>query len=99
MGVFILSVTLLLLTEINQNQQRSSQSNNQQALKHSLVEIEVQVVIVAILVAFRFQGTIFIILPPLLFVKIFVIALLVVLDESLDPFFEGAAGFRVCGQT
>lgn len=97
MGVLILSVTLLLLTEINQNQQRSSQSDNQQALKHSLVDIEVQVVIVAILVAFRFQGTIFIILSPLLFVKVFVIALLVVLDESLDPFFKGAAGFRVCG--
>jgi quinol-cytochrome oxidoreductase complex cytochrome b subunit len=94
-GIVILSVAqLLLLPEINQHQQRSCQSNNKETLEHTLVDIEIQVIIVAILVAFRFQATILIIVSPLLIVKVFVIAFLVVLDECFDPLAESATGPR-----
>jgi hypothetical protein len=40
------------------------------------------------------KAAIFIILPSL-FVKLIVIALLVIVDKCSDPFFESARGFRI----
>jgi len=93
-GILVLPIPLLLLSEVNQYQQSSGQTNNEETLEHSLVNIKIQVIIVAILMALRFQSTVFIIVS-LSFVKVFVITLLVVVDEGCDPFSECSTGFRV----
>lgn len=93
-GIIVLSISLLLLSEENQYQQGGSQSNNEQTLEQTLVNVKIQVVIVTIFMAFRLQAAIFIIVS-LAFIKVLIITLLVIVDESCDPLSESSTRFQI----
>lgn len=92
-GVRVLAIPLLLLADIHQHEKSRGQSDDKQALKDAVVNVKVQIIIISVLVLGMHPHEVFIVCVG--FVELVVIVGCVILDESLDPFFEGTARSRV----
>ena len=92
-GVCVLAIPLLLLADIHQHEKSRGQSDDKQALKDAVVNVKVQIIIISVLVLRMHPHEVFIVCVG--FVELVVIVGCVILDESLDPFFEGTVRSRV----
>lgn len=92
-GVCVLAIPLLLLADIHQHEKSRGQSDDKQALEDAVVNVKVQIIIISVLVLRMHPHEVFIVCVG--FVELVVIVGCVILDESLDPFFQGTARSRV----
>lgn len=86
-GVCVLAIPLLLLADIHQHEKSRGQSDDKQALEDAVINVKVQIIIISVLVLGMHPHEVFIVCVG--FVELVVIVGCVILDESLDPFFEG----------
>jgi hypothetical protein len=92
----VLSVSLLLLAHINQYEKSRRQSDDEETLEHSLVDIKLQVIIISVVVLGVEPSSHEIIAIFLRLVEALPVLGLVVPDKGGNPFAKGEVGSRIC---
>lgn len=95
-SVLVLPVPLLLLANVNQHEKSRRQADNEKTLEHSLVDVKLQVIVVAVVVVLRVEASpneILVIFSGL--IEFLPVLGLVVPDKGSNPFAEGEVGSRI----
>lgn len=100
----IWSLAISLLSHIHQYQQGRRQPNNDQPLQHALIDIQVQIIIVAVLVVMaliqpaprRHQIVLLVLAPFVQLSTVIGFLFFVIFNERGDPLLEGAVGLGCC---